>query len=92
MEFRYWRVIVRYGHVGRKNEVSVARNIVSEYQMGILDVMQLVLQMPGVKVNGVGSIKQISREEYIEGRREEDNNLFLKALKSFKPKVKSSAA
>lgn len=28
MEMMYWKAVIRYGHVGRRNEVSVARHLV----------------------------------------------------------------
>lgn len=92
VEYRYWKAIVRYGHVGRKNEISVARYIAAEMNLGITDVMNLIGEMPGVKFKGVGSIQEICLEEYVDGKLGEEDNLFLRVLKTFKPRVRTSVA
>lgn len=80
MGFHYWKVIVRYGHVGLRNEVSVARHLVFESSKGILDIMNFVEEMPGTKKNPIFSIKRISFEEYLIGTRKEKENFYLKNL------------
>jgi len=84
MEWKYWKVVLRYGHVGKRNDVSVARFLVTETSFDPIMVMDLASEMPGVKSKGVISIKEITQEDYIVGKREEVENLFLQKLKTFK--------
>lgn len=65
MEWKYWKVVIKYGHVGRRNEVSVARYMVFPSSATIIDVMEELKQMPGTKNNCVCSIEPISLEEYL---------------------------
>jgi hypothetical protein len=85
VEWKYWRVVLRYGHVGKRNEVSVARFLVTEASYNPITVMDLTAEMPGVKNNGLLSLKEITQEEYIIGKRREVENVYLQNLKSFKP-------
>jgi hypothetical protein len=77
---KYWKLVLRYGHVGLRNEVSVARFIETDLSVSILSVWSLASNMPGVKNKGVLSIKQIDYKEYICGKNEEAENLFLQKL------------
>lgn len=83
-EWKYWKVVLRYGHVGKRNEVSVARFLVTEASYNPIMVMELCSEMPGVKNNGVSEIKQITQHEYILGKRKEVEDLFLQKLKTYK--------
>lgn len=85
MEWKYWKVVLRYGHVGKRNEVSVARFLVTEASHNPISVMDLTAEMPGVKNNALLSLKEISQEEYIIGKRLEVENIYLQVLKSFNP-------
>ena len=84
MEWKYWKVVLRYGHVGKRNDVSVARFLVTEASFNSIMVMDLASEMPGVKSKGVISIQEVTQENYIVGKREEVENLFLQKLKTFK--------
>lgn len=83
MDWKYWRVVLRYGHVGKRNEVSVARFLVTPAHYNSVMVMELAAEMPGVKQRGVASISQVTQEEYLIGHRQEAENLYLQKLKHF---------
>lgn len=85
MKWKYWKVVLRYGHVGKSNEVSVARFLVTEASYNPIAVMDLTSEMPGVKNNGLLSLKEINQEEYLTGKRLEVENIYLQNLKSFNP-------
>lgn len=87
MNWRYWKAICRYGHVGRKNEVSVARYIRTETDCTIVDVMDFVSKMPGVKDDGVAFIVQIDKINYEIGKSNESMNLYLQKLMTFNPRI-----
>lgn len=80
MPFQHWKVIIRYGHVGRRNEISIARHLVFESSKGISEIIDFVAEMPGTKKNPVVSIKKISFEEYLLGTRKEREDFYLKTL------------
>lgn len=80
LECQYWKVIIRYGHVGLRNEISVARHLVFEMGANISDIISFVEEMPGTKKTPVVSIKKISPEEYLIGTRNEKENFYLKNL------------
>lgn len=82
---KYWKVVMKYGHVGFRNEVSVARHLRTEDYYSILDARDLASGMPGVKNRGVAEIHAIDEEEYIQGKVMEESNLFLQRLKTFNP-------
>jgi hypothetical protein len=86
MEWRYWKVICRYGHVGRRNEVSVARYIRTEANYTIIDVMDLASNMPGVKDDGVAFIEEIDKITFEINKSKESMNLYLQKLMSFNPR------
>lgn len=80
MSFQHWKVVIRYGHVGIRNEISIARHLVFESSKGISDILDFVEEMPGTKKNPVVSIKKISFEEYLLGTRKEREDFYLKTL------------
>lgn len=80
MEFTYWKVVIRYGHVGKRNEISVARHLVTAINTTTIDVMNLVETMPGTKNRALVSIKEIALYEYLQGVREEKENFYLQRL------------
>ncbi|MEQ6390818.1 hypothetical protein RZN22_16110 [Bacillaceae bacterium S4-13-58] len=82
-EWKYWKVVLRYGHVGRRNEVSVARFLVTEACYNPIMVMDLAGEMPGVKNNGVLQVEEISLKEYLVGKRQEVENMYLKKLREY---------
>lgn len=80
MEFTYWKVVVRYGHVGKRNEISVARHLVTGSNATPIDLMNLVEEMPGTKNRALVSVKKIELYEYLQGVREEKENYYLQRL------------
>ena len=87
MNEKYWKAVVRYGHVGLGKEVSVARFISTGLEVSILDVYILVENMPGVKVRGVGSIVGKTRDAYRAGKVSERSNAYLQKLMNHKKPV-----
>lgn len=73
LECKYWKVICRYGHVGRSNEVSVARYIRTGVNCTIIDAMKIASCMPGVKGDGVVFIQKIDKINYEIGKSSESN-------------------
>ncbi|UAT32521.1 hypothetical protein K7T73_04270 [Bacillus badius] len=86
MEWRYWKAVCRYGHVGRRNEVSVARYIRTKADSTIIDVMVLISKMPGVKDDGVAFIERIDKITFEIGKSKESMNLYLQKLMTFNPR------
>jgi hypothetical protein len=84
---RYWKVTVRYGHVGKRKEVSIARYIETKFNENILDVVDLVSEMPGVKSRGVQSVHPIGPIEYEVGKLLEKDNFYLQKLMTFNPRT-----
>lgn len=60
----YWKVVLHYGHVGHKREVSVARYLSMPDHVSLLDVLEVAEQMPGVKCHGVASIRRITLDNF----------------------------
>ena len=83
---KFWKVILRYGHVGQFNEVSVARYLAFPAHFSIMDVYDHAKEMPGVKEKGVMGAKQVSFAEFKNGRREEGEDFYLRKLKTFNPR------
>ena len=83
---KYWKAVVRYGHVGLGKEVSVARFLSTGPEASILDVYTLVENMPGVKVRGVCSLVGITRDAYQSGKVSECTNAYLHKLMTHKRK------
>ena len=86
MNDRYWKVIVRYGHLGIGREVSVARYLRTGSQENILDAYTIVEHMPGVKERAVQLIFEIDIKAYCEGKLSESENCFLEKLMNFRQK------
>lgn len=84
MEWSYWKVVCRYGHVKKRKEVSVARHLQMPLEATIVDVLDLAQNMPGVKNRGLVYAKRITYEEFSIGRLEEQENFYLQKLKTFK--------
>lgn len=63
----YWKAVVSYGHVGRKNEVSVARHLEFPKGTQIYEVIKVVNSMPVTKNNSIWSIYEITVEQYRSG-------------------------
>ena len=80
MEWSYWKAVVRYGHVGKRKEISVARYLVMPEHSTMIDVMKVIDEMPGTKNRAIFSLQRIDVLEYLEGRRAEKENFFLQML------------
>lgn len=95
---KYWKVVCRYGHVGRKNEISVSRYLHTIIKdCTLMDVIKIVSEMPGVKkgstvFHSIVKAIPITKEQYEEGKIEEKQNLYLKKLMSFKPSTTKKIA
>lgn len=85
MEWTYWKITCKYGHVGNRKEVSVARHLVLPEKSTLLDACEMAKEMPGVKNRGVVNGRKITLDGYLQGHREEMENFFLQKLKSHKP-------
>lgn len=80
MGWSYWKVVMRYGHIGKGKEVSVARYLVTPSNATTIDVMDLIEEMPGTKSQAMLSIMKVEMEEYLDGVRLERENFFLQRL------------
>jgi len=85
---KYWKVICRYGHVGRKKEVSVSRYLETDSNYDLIDVLEIISGMPGVKTgdnlfNSIVKAESISKEAYKKGKKEEQQNIYLQKLRTF---------
>lgn len=81
----FYKVLLRYGHVGKRKEICVARYLSCESILKITDVFDLALNMPGVKSDGVIEVVPINYETYIIGKEEEKENFYLQKLMTFNP-------
>jgi hypothetical protein len=80
----YWKVVLRYGHVGHGNEVCVARYLAFDEGITLLEVYDFAKNMPGVKsTRGVNSAKKVDYSEYCTGKEAEESNFYLQKLMSF---------
>ncbi|KPL57823.1 MULTISPECIES: hypothetical protein [Rossellomorea] len=96
-EYKYWRVVCRYGHVGKKKEVSVPRYLQTDNNCVLMDVLEIVSEMPGVKKNNtilysVASAKAINKKEYESGKEAEKENFYLQKLMRFNKKTEAIIA
>ena len=85
---KYWKVVCRYGHCGRKNEVSVSRYLHTINDCNLMDVIKIVSEMPGVKkgntvLHSIVKAIPITKEQYEDGKKEEKQNLYLQKLMTF---------
>lgn len=80
MGWSYWKVVMRYGHVGKGREISVARFLMVRDNHTSIDVMEIAEQMPGTKNRAMLSVHQIQLEEYLQGKRLEHENFYLQRL------------
>lgn len=81
MELNYWKVVLRYGHVGHSNEVAVARYLVTPSYVSTVKVYDFVQTMPGVKNNAVLSIEQVDALIYEREKEREMENFYMQNLK-----------
>ncbi|AQX54791.1 hypothetical protein LZP85_09080 [Priestia flexa] len=80
MEWKYWKVVLRYGHVGKRKDVTVARYLVTPSHYNLVMVMDIGKEMPGVKSEGVVRLTEVGLEEYLAGKRAETENFYLQQL------------
>jgi hypothetical protein len=80
MKWAYWKVVIKYGRVGRRKEVSVARFLVTPHHATAIEVMKLVEDMPGKKNRATVHLVKIQLKEYLEGKRAEQESFFLQRL------------
>ncbi|MDL4839753.1 hypothetical protein [Aquibacillus rhizosphaerae] len=86
MQYKYWKVICRYGHVGRRKDISISRYLETENNFNLIDVLNIVSTMPGVKKKSIFSIvsaELITKEQYDKGKEEEKENFYLQKLMSY---------
>src|SRR5699024_10491766 len=88
IKWKYWKVICRYGHVGRRKEISVARYLRTESSCNLMDVLKIASQMPGVKkgvdiMHSIVEAKRITKEQYEQGIEVEEENLYLQNFLKF---------
>ncbi|MCI3027521.1 hypothetical protein LMF32_00020 [Desemzia sp. C1] len=84
LEQSYWKVVLRYGHVGQRKEVYVARYLAFNEEVSLLDVCECAKEMPGVKHSKLVSFaKKIDYTEYLTGKESEKENFYLQKLKTF---------
>lgn len=80
----YWKVVLRYSHLGQRNEVFVARYLAFNEEVSLLDVCESAKEMPGVKHSKlVSSAKKIDYSEYELGKESEKENFYLQKLMTF---------
>lgn len=84
MNERYWKAIVRYGHLGKNREVSVARYITTQPNENILDAFIILENMPGTKSRAVLQLFEINQETYLYGKENEKDNFYLRRLMTHK--------
>ena len=84
MSNRYWKAIVRYGHLGVGREVSVARYICTESSKNIIDAYAILNQMPGSKSRAVQEIIEITFEIYCSGKHDEAECFYLQSLMNWR--------
>lgn len=81
-KWKYWKVICRYGHVGIKKEISVARYIRTESASSLMDALKIASGMPGVKksnniMHSIIEAERINKEQYERGKELEKNNIYI---------------
>jgi len=81
----YWRVVVKYGHLGFYKEISVARYLQTNKNFTIVDVWELAIRMPGVKNRGVRKVEPIELLTCLQGKKKEKENFYLQKLMNHNP-------
>ena len=89
----YWKVVLHYGHVGSHKDISVARYLYFKDPLSLVEVCDFAKKMPGVKHSQMVSfVKQITREDFLIGKKNEKNDLFLIKLQSHRPALPAAIA
>ena len=82
----YWKVVLHYGHVGSHKDISVARYLYFKDPLSLVEVCDFAKKMPGVKHSQMVSfVKQITREDFLIGKKNEKADFFLIKLQSHRP-------
>jgi len=89
---KHWKVVLRYGHVGKGKCLTVPRYLETKPHKSIIEVRDIANKMPGVKNYGVLEIKQISKKEYKAGKEKNKNNFYLQKLFTHKKQRRGCAA
>lgn len=88
----YWKVVLRYGHVGGRNEIYVARYLAFNEEANLIDVYESAKNMPGVKGSkGVNLVKKVDYTDYCAGKKMEESNFYLQQLMSFSKTANNAA-
>ena len=75
---KYFQVVAKCGHVGRKNYIEIAFPIIAE---SINEATQIARNMPRVKhhmKDAISSASEITEDEYLVLRDKNDKNAYLK--------------
>jgi hypothetical protein len=82
---KYFRCELNYGHQKSGKRLESARYLRMESHASYIDVMDTVMGMPGVKkgIKAFNEIVEISKKEYLRGKKKEEEDIWLKQLKSF---------
>ena len=89
----YWKVVLHYGHVGSHKEISVARYLYFKDPLSLIEVCDFAKEMPGVKHSQmVSSVKQITREDFLIGKKNEKTDFFLIKLQSHRSAFSAAIA
>src|SRR5699024_5202823 len=86
MAKNYWKVVCRYGHVGVSKEVSVSRYLKTNGDCNLIDVLEIISKMPGVKrgnslLNPIVKAEAINEEVDKRVVKKEKQNMYLQRLK-----------
>lgn len=85
MKSKYWKVQLRYGHVGRGKSIEVNRYLVMSNKSSSTEIIRLAKTMPGVKkgIRAVLKLEPINKNEYYQGKKREKENFYLQKLNSY---------
>lgn len=81
---KYFKVNLNYGHQGAGKRHESNRYLRMGSNASYIDVMDLAQGMPGVKkgMKACNEIVEISREEYLKGKKRKEEDFFIKQLKN----------
>ncbi|ASK61086.1 hypothetical protein CFK37_02170 [Virgibacillus phasianinus] len=91
---KYWKVVCRYGHVGKRKEITVSRYLETDNKCNLMDVLKIVAEMPGIKkrqtmMSSIVKAEPISKEQYTHGKEEEKQNFYLQRLRTYRQNGKN---
>lgn len=81
---KFFKVNLNYGHQGAGKRHESNRYLQMGSNASFVDVMDTAQRMPGVKkgMKACNEIVQISRREFMMGRRKKEKDIFLQQLKN----------